>query len=176
VVTDTANTGAGEGNRTLVVSLEGFCSTIELHPRGTTFNSSSRLFFLVVGAGFEPAYSERADLQSAAFNHSATPPRRTAEYEASSTCCQPCCNRLCLSSHSSVASGRDCNERNPKPQGCFHQNCSCGENEGECLPAGSIARMRQPCPSAASTCPLSALISAVSSGAIPSGATLLRSA
>ena len=25
-------TGAGEGNRTLVVSLEGFCSTIELHP------------------------------------------------------------------------------------------------------------------------------------------------
>src|SRR5450830_1521726 len=27
-------TGAGEGNRTLVVSLEGFCSTIELHPRG----------------------------------------------------------------------------------------------------------------------------------------------
>ena len=28
-------TGAGEGNRTLVVSLEGFCSTIELHPPGT---------------------------------------------------------------------------------------------------------------------------------------------
>ena len=27
-------TGAGEGNRTLVVSLEGFCSTIELHPPG----------------------------------------------------------------------------------------------------------------------------------------------
>ena len=27
-----AETGAGEGNRTLVVSLEGFCSTIELHP------------------------------------------------------------------------------------------------------------------------------------------------
>jgi hypothetical protein len=27
------NSGAGEGNRTLVVSLEGFCSTIELHPR-----------------------------------------------------------------------------------------------------------------------------------------------
>ena len=24
--------GAGEGNRTLVVSLENFCSTIELHP------------------------------------------------------------------------------------------------------------------------------------------------
>ena len=27
-----AKAGAGEGNRTLVVSLEGFCSTIELHP------------------------------------------------------------------------------------------------------------------------------------------------
>ena len=27
------NTGAGEGNRTLVFSLEGCCSTIELHPR-----------------------------------------------------------------------------------------------------------------------------------------------
>jgi hypothetical protein len=27
------NIGAGEGNRTLVFSLEGCCSTIELHPR-----------------------------------------------------------------------------------------------------------------------------------------------
>ncbi len=27
--------GAGEGNRTLVVSLEGFCSAIELHPQPT---------------------------------------------------------------------------------------------------------------------------------------------
>ena len=31
---DVHDFGAGEGNRTLVVSLEGFCSTIELHPRG----------------------------------------------------------------------------------------------------------------------------------------------
>lgn len=30
--------GAGEGNRTLVVSLEGFCSTIELHPRGPLYD------------------------------------------------------------------------------------------------------------------------------------------
>ena len=29
---------------------------------------------VVEGAGFEPAYSERTDLQSVAFNHSATPP------------------------------------------------------------------------------------------------------
>jgi hypothetical protein len=27
------SSGAGEGNRTLVFSLEGCCSTIELHPR-----------------------------------------------------------------------------------------------------------------------------------------------
>ncbi|CAH1747130.1 protein of unknown function [Thauera humireducens] len=30
---ENSTSGAGEGNRTLVVSLEGFCSTIELHPR-----------------------------------------------------------------------------------------------------------------------------------------------
>ena len=30
-------TGAGEGNRTLVVSLGSFCSTIELHPRNRHF-------------------------------------------------------------------------------------------------------------------------------------------
>ena len=35
--------GAGEGNRTLVISLEGCCSTIELHPRRTTFNSPPSL-------------------------------------------------------------------------------------------------------------------------------------
>src|ERR1700704_4200529 len=29
------NIGAGEGNRTLVFSLEGCCSTIELHPRAS---------------------------------------------------------------------------------------------------------------------------------------------
>ena len=29
--------GAGEGNRTLVFSLEGCCSTIELHPRNLTY-------------------------------------------------------------------------------------------------------------------------------------------
>ena len=32
-LTDCLIFGAGEGNRTLVVSLEGFCSTIELHPQ-----------------------------------------------------------------------------------------------------------------------------------------------
>src|SRR5690349_22334314 len=58
--------GAGEGNRTLVVSLEGFCSTIELHP--------PRRFPLVEGEGFEPSKAEPADLQSAPFDRSGTPP------------------------------------------------------------------------------------------------------
>ena len=31
-------TGAGEGDRTLVVSLENFCSTIELHPHALPLN------------------------------------------------------------------------------------------------------------------------------------------
>lgn len=31
--------GAGEGNRTLVISLEGFCSTIELHPLTTAIRN-----------------------------------------------------------------------------------------------------------------------------------------
>src|SRR5215831_229849 len=32
--------GAGEGNRTLVISLEGFCSTIELHPPWNALRTS----------------------------------------------------------------------------------------------------------------------------------------
>ena len=32
-LTTSNSSGAGEGNRTLVISLENFCSTIELHPR-----------------------------------------------------------------------------------------------------------------------------------------------
>ena len=36
--------------------------------------STLHLMTVVVGVGFEPTYATRADLQSAAFNHSATPP------------------------------------------------------------------------------------------------------
>ena len=32
-ISTSIHSGAGEGNRTLVSSLEGWCSTIELHPR-----------------------------------------------------------------------------------------------------------------------------------------------
>jgi hypothetical protein len=41
--TDKPKAGAGEGNRTLVFSLEGCCSTIELHPQPRCF--SARLFW-----------------------------------------------------------------------------------------------------------------------------------
>ena len=37
--------GAGEGNRTLVISLEGFSSTIELHPRGDDFHFTTAASF-----------------------------------------------------------------------------------------------------------------------------------
>ena len=76
--------GAGEGNRTLVVSLEGFCSTIELHPRlrRSAFplpgsrRSGSRRVVLVEGEGFEPSKAEPTDLQSVPFDRSGTPPTK----------------------------------------------------------------------------------------------------
>lgn len=45
-------------------------------------------YILVEGEGFEPSYSERTDLQSVAFNHSATPPNRTRDYAQLLTKCQ----------------------------------------------------------------------------------------
>ena len=38
--------GAGDGNRTHVSSLEGWCSTIELHPHGQSF-SATKLYHIV---------------------------------------------------------------------------------------------------------------------------------
>ena len=43
---------------------------------------------MVEGEGFEPSYSERTDLQSVAFNHSATPPNRTQDYDDEERDCQ----------------------------------------------------------------------------------------
>jgi hypothetical protein len=48
--------GAGEGNRTLVVSLEGFCSTIELHPH-IKQRSPLRLRWLAPDSFSSPARS-----------------------------------------------------------------------------------------------------------------------
>jgi hypothetical protein len=59
--------GAGDGNRTHVISLEGWSSTIELHPQ-------IFLFKMVEGGGFEPPKAEPADLQSDPFGRSGTPP------------------------------------------------------------------------------------------------------
>ena len=47
--------GAGEGNRTLVVSLEGFCSTIELHPQHQTLEC------LLAGPFYTAFYGLRLD-------------------------------------------------------------------------------------------------------------------
>jgi hypothetical protein len=41
--------GAGEGNRTLVISLEGCCSTIELHPRRGDSHRTSAIRSLAAG-------------------------------------------------------------------------------------------------------------------------------
>src|ERR1700704_2441087 len=75
--------GAGEGNRTLVISLEGFCSTIELHPPSsfTKFLHPCRrgaLPFpeLTGGGGWirTNVGARPTDLQSAPFSRSGTPP------------------------------------------------------------------------------------------------------
>jgi hypothetical protein len=100
-------TGAGEGNRTLVVSLENFCSTIELHPqrpnkqqafnatakqqspqRPTKLPKSKARIILVEGEGFEPSKAEPSDLQSDPFDRSGTPPNRTRNYADRQHGCQ----------------------------------------------------------------------------------------
>ena len=68
---------AGEGSRTLVNSLEGYGSTVELHPR--FFLPDTRAYnitddCLVGGAGFEPAKALPSDLQSDPFDRSGNPP------------------------------------------------------------------------------------------------------
>ncbi len=67
--------GAGEGNRTLVLSLEGFSSTIELHPQNPTpAAQAATAFNLVEGEGFEPSKAEPTDLQSVPVDRLGTPP------------------------------------------------------------------------------------------------------
>ena len=68
---------AGEGNRTLVFSLEGCCSTIELHPPGNRPNSCLLVApgpRMVGEVGLEPTKAKPADLQSAPFAARDTPP------------------------------------------------------------------------------------------------------
>src|SRR5262245_26657172 len=75
-----SSSGAGEGNRTLVISLEVFCSAIELHPPRfpSPKNRARRLIrprsaggggWIRTNVGARPT-----DLQSAPFSRSGTPP------------------------------------------------------------------------------------------------------
>src|SRR4026207_2011487 len=71
--------GAGEGNRTLVISLEGFCSTIELHPPLSFTQTIQRLCRPAGGPGGggwirTNVGARPTDLQSAPFSRSGTPP------------------------------------------------------------------------------------------------------
>jgi hypothetical protein len=110
--------GAGEGNRTLVVSLEGFCSTIELHPHPVSSRPISLLRFGALarasrarpllgtaarkiwwtGLDSNQRTLARADLQSAAFNHSATCPkgftRKRQPHGEATPFCQSVCRAL----------------------------------------------------------------------------------
>src|SRR5437660_10747127 len=72
--------GAGEGNRTLVISLEGFCSTIELHPPSvyeipSPMSAAEAPCQLGGGGWIRTNVGARpTDLQSAPFSRSGTPP------------------------------------------------------------------------------------------------------
>jgi hypothetical protein len=46
--------GAGEGNRTLVISLEGFCSTIELHPHSQLYWLSRSIRYTSISSSMWP--------------------------------------------------------------------------------------------------------------------------
>src|SRR6185437_5653800 len=66
-------TGAGDGNRTHVASLEGWSSTIELHPpTSPAHRAASGRWWRGKDSNLRRRTS--ADLQSAAFDRSATPP------------------------------------------------------------------------------------------------------
>ena len=78
--------GAGEGNRTLVVSLEGFCSTIELHPPlalphpPVCLPCATAIAAEIAGGGGwirTNVGARPTDLQSAPFSRSGTPPRNS---------------------------------------------------------------------------------------------------
>ena len=67
--------GAGEGNRTLMASLEGWSSTIELHPRSEINRHRHVDWWKEQDSNLRRHSS--TDLQSVAFNHSAILPQRT---------------------------------------------------------------------------------------------------
>src|SRR6185312_13024878 len=70
----THKSGAGDGNRTRIASLEGWSSTIELHPQ--LLNRATLARCTAGGGGRIRTFvdAKSADLQSAAIDRSATPP------------------------------------------------------------------------------------------------------
>src|SRR5262245_13232525 len=89
--------GAGEGSRTLVVSLEGFCSTIELHPltgtdsRPKTTKTARALAGRTSGVGCRfrtYVVAWPTDLQPGPCSRSGTPPNETPDYRGISLWCQ----------------------------------------------------------------------------------------
>ena len=130
---DACAAGAGEGNRTLVISLEGFCSAIELHPplflhpllhslplpprctRATAGGGG----WIRTNVGARPT-----DLQSAPFSRSGTPP---AEPEIMSYFRQLGKNRAALA-RGSFASG------------CFPAKVRFRSGSGTPIPAVQQAR------------------------------------
>ncbi len=87
----TSITGAGDEARTHDIQF-GKLKLYQLSYTRLSFTTIAYNYLavqlLVEEAGFEPAYSERTDLQSVAFNHSATPPNRTNDYAYYLICCQ----------------------------------------------------------------------------------------
>ncbi len=57
-----------------MASLEGWNSTIELHPQSVAETASDEERIAMAGAGFEPAKALPPDLQSGPFGHSGIPP------------------------------------------------------------------------------------------------------
>ena len=82
--------GAGGGNRTLIASLEGWSSTIELHPRldlhrrrhANRLHQQDPEFHRSWWRGLDSNQRRRtpADLQSAPFSHSGTPPHSRSSH------------------------------------------------------------------------------------------------
>ena len=91
--------GAGEGNRTLVISLEGFSSTIELHPQRININNlpHPQLTRLLLNTFLQNYWwreldsnqrrRKPTDLQSAPFSRSGISPR-TDHFLLNQSVCQ----------------------------------------------------------------------------------------
>ncbi len=81
--------GAGEGNRTLVISLEGFCSTIELHPHHPTLLLLALLDRTGGGGWIRTSVGVSQQIYSLPPLATRAPlPQRTKDFEAKRVACQ----------------------------------------------------------------------------------------